>query len=160
MLILGSASHLDAFSAYPNPTSLPGNALGRTTGTQEVGPSWSSRTKDESPQHSAPVVDRRPTICYLHNRFQILMQERGTPAGLNLERTLSPRPMGTMCGQTFRAISTGKLKPLLALHAQPINRVVFPGPSWRSRFEGGFPLRCFQRLSLPHVATQRVPLAR
>jgi len=23
------------------------------------------------------------------------------------------------------------------------------------RFEGGFPLRCFQRLSLPYVATQR-----
>ena len=73
MLILGSTSHLDAFSAYPNPTSLPGNALGRTTGTQEVGSSWSSRTKDESPQHSAPVVDRRPTICYLHNRFHILI---------------------------------------------------------------------------------------
>ena len=26
--------------------------------------------------------------------------------------------------------------------------------------EGGFPLRCFQRLSLPSIATQRLPLAR
>ena len=29
-----------------------------------------------------------------------------------------------------------------------------------SHLEGGFPLRCFQRLSLPNVATQRLPLAR
>jgi len=43
-LILGSASRLDAFSAYPNATSLPGTALGRTTGTQEVAASRSSRT--------------------------------------------------------------------------------------------------------------------
>ena len=30
----------------------------------------------------------------------------------------------------------------------------------RSRLEGGFPLRCFQRLSFPNVATQPLPLAR
>jgi hypothetical protein len=32
-LILGRASHLDAFSAYPNQTWLPSNAPGGTTGT-------------------------------------------------------------------------------------------------------------------------------
>ena len=44
---------------------------------------------------------------------------------------------------------------MLHLHTQPINLVVFKGPSGRVDLEGGFPLRCFQRLSLPIVATLR-----
>ena len=32
-------------------------------------------------------------------------------------------------------------------------------PRGMSRLEAGFPLRCFQRLSLPCLATQRLPLA-
>ena len=51
-LILGPASRLDAFSGYPFQTQLPCNALGRTTGTPEVCPSRSSRTKDRFPQFS------------------------------------------------------------------------------------------------------------
>src|ERR1019366_10518317 len=42
-LILGWASHLDAFSAYPIRTWLPGGALGRTTGALAVRPTRSSR---------------------------------------------------------------------------------------------------------------------
>ena len=53
-----------------------------------------------------------------------------------------------------RAISTGQLNVLLRLYLLPINRVIFPGPSGRAHLEGGFPLRCFQRLSIPNVATQ------
>ena len=55
--------------------------------------------------------------------------------------------------QADRAISTGKLNALLRLHTRPINVVVFHGSSGRTRFEGGFPLRCLQRLSRPHIAT-------
>ncbi len=51
-LILGWASRLDAFSAYPIRTQLPSDAPGRTTGTLEVRPSRSSRTRDSSPQVS------------------------------------------------------------------------------------------------------------
>ena len=51
-LILGWASHLDAFSGYPIGTWLPGDAPGGTTGTPEVPPSRSSRTRDSSPQIS------------------------------------------------------------------------------------------------------------
>ena len=51
-LILGRASRLDAFSAYPVPTPLPSDALGRTTGTREVGPPRSSRTRGGAPQVS------------------------------------------------------------------------------------------------------------
>ena len=56
-LILGHASRLYAFSGYHNRTSLPSRALGRTTGTQEVRPSRSSRTKDSPLQ-----------ISYAHSR--------------------------------------------------------------------------------------------
>ena len=56
-LILGHASRLYAFSGYHNRTSLPSRAFGKTTGTQEVRPSRSSRTKDSPLQ-----------ISYAHSR--------------------------------------------------------------------------------------------
>jgi len=49
-LILGWASRLDAFSGYPFPAWLPGDAAGATTGTPEAGPPRSSRTRGSSPQ--------------------------------------------------------------------------------------------------------------
>ena len=51
-LISEGASRLDAFSAYHFRTWLPGGAAGATTGTPEVRPSRSSRTKDGAPQIS------------------------------------------------------------------------------------------------------------
>ena len=39
------------------------------------------------------------------------------------------------------------------LHTRPINVVVYHGSQGSSRFEVGFPLRCLQRLSRPHLAT-------
>ncbi len=60
VLISRGASHLDAFSGYPFPTSLPGTAPGGTTGTRGVGPSRSSRTRDGSSQHSNAHDGYRP----------------------------------------------------------------------------------------------------
>ena len=56
--------------------------------------------------------------------------------------------------QANRAISTGQLNALLRLHLRPIDVVVFHGSQGRPCFEGGFPLRCLQRLSCPNIATQ------
>jgi hypothetical protein len=58
-------------------------------------------------------------------------------------------------GQAERPISTGKLNALQRLHLLPINLVIFQGSSGRPHLGGGFPLRCFQRLSFPNIATQR-----
>jgi hypothetical protein len=52
VLVLRLASHLDAFSGYLFRTWIPGNAAGATTGTPEVRPPWSSRTKGRSSQDS------------------------------------------------------------------------------------------------------------
>jgi len=49
-LILGWASRLDAFSGYPVRTWLPGGAAGATTGSPEVRPPRSSRTRGSTPQ--------------------------------------------------------------------------------------------------------------
>ena len=61
--------------------------------------------------------------------------------------------IGNESDQANRAISTGKLNALLRLHIRPINVVVYHGSQGSSRFEVGFPLRCLQRLSRPHIAT-------
>ena len=55
--------------------------------------------------------------------------------------------------EACRAISTGQLNALPRLYLRPIDVVVCHGPQGRPGFEGGFPLRCLQRLSCPHIAT-------
>ena len=59
-----------------------------------------------------------------------------------------------------RPISTGQLHALLRFHFRPINPLVWAGAlpdqvGERPHLEAGFPLRCFQRLSLPNVANQQ-----
>ncbi len=53
-----------------------------------------------------------------------------------------------------RTISTARLHTLLRFHVPPIDVVVFHGSRGKPGFEAGFPLRCFQRLSFPHLATR------
>ena len=60
-------------------------------------------------------------------------------------------------GQAIRQISTGRLNALLHLHLRPINLVVFEVPQGISGLGVGFTLRCFQRLSVPNIATLRCP---
>src|ERR1700751_1017333 len=61
---------------------------------------------------------------------------------------------GAACDQANRAISTSKLNALPRLHTWPIDGVVFPGSQAKPGFEVSFPLRCFQRLSRPYLATR------
>ena len=54
-------------------------------------------------------------------------------------------------------VRTARLRAFLPVHLRPINLVVYQGSfpcGSKSNLEGGFTLRCFQRLSLPNVATQ------
>ncbi len=63
-----------------------------------------------------------------------------------------------------RSISTPPLHLLPDFHVEPINgcssRDLTGLNHGNTHLEVGFPLRCFQRLSTPHMATQRLPLAR
>ena len=67
---------------------------------------------------------------------------------------------GTDCGQASRAISTAQLHMSPCFHLPPINVIVSHDPlgdlcPGNAHLGGGFPLRCFQRLSLPNVATRQ-----
>ncbi len=53
-----------------------------------------------------------------------------------------------------RRISMSRLNTLLCVHLTPINVIISHG-SMIPNLEVGFPLRCFQRLSIPDIATQR-----
>ena len=59
------------------------------------------------------------------------------------------------CDQANRAIRTSKLNALLRLHTWPIDEVVFLGSQAKPGFEVNFPLRCFQRLFRPYLATRQ-----
>ena len=56
--------------------------------------------------------------------------------------------------QAERMISTSQLNMLPCLHLKPINVVVFDDPSGKIHLGNGLALRCFQRLSVPHLATR------
>jgi hypothetical protein len=77
-----------------------------------------------------------------------------------------PAPAGARGGgsgwSSRSAVGTGPLRRSPAVHAQPIDLVVFQEPSQPSGcrkpgFEAGFALRCLQRLSDPDLATRRCP---
>ena len=88
-------------------------------------------------------------ICAFDNRFRLYRSD--DPVAL-------PYVKGCLAvsgsNQAYRAISTSQLKALPLLHLWPIDVVVFHGSQGRPCFEGGFPLRCLQRLSCPFIATQ------
>ena len=65
----------------------------------------------------------------------------------------------TGSNQAYRAISTGQLNALLRFHISAYRRGGLPRLSGRPCFEGGFPLRCFQRLSCPIHSYPALPLA-
>ena len=66
-------------------------------------------------------------------------------------------PSGARRGgwEFIRAIRTARLSGSPHVYLRPIDVVVFHGPRGRPGLEGGFPLRCLQRLSRPHLATRR-----
>ena len=86
-----------------------------------------------------------------------------TAIAVHLNQTKSFR-QEPKCWSSPRSISTPPLHPLLDFHVEPINgcssRDLTGLPHGNTHLEVGFPLRCFQRLSTPHMATQRLPLAR
>ena len=83
---------------------------------------------------------------------------RSLPSGINFARAgfgVLPLCAGGIGIKLVRAISTGQLRGLPRFHLRPIDVVVFHGSRARPGFEEGFPLRCVQRLSRPHLATRR-----
>ena len=80
-------------------------------------------------------------------------------AGMCFAVGLMPPPLmgaGVVLSST---ISAGRLRPLRGFHVRSIDHVFCMGSSgtevpWNPYLGGGFPLRCFQRLSHPNVANR------
>ena len=58
-------------------------------------------------------------------------------------------------GQAMGLISSGQLNALLRLHIHPITSWSTRSLTGRSNLGSGFTLRCIQRLSMLHLATER-----
>ena len=68
-------------------------------------------------------------------------------------RLVSSFPIPKNRNQAERMISSARLNALLHFHLHPINVVVSHDPSGKIHLGNGLALRCFQRLSMPHLAT-------
>ena len=74
----------------------------------------------------------------------------------------TPKKGGGSVKSSRRLISTSQLHTSRRFHIWPINPVIYWEPHTlkgvgRSHLKAGFPLRCFQRLSIPNVANQPCP---
>ena len=80
----------------------------------------------------------------INSYYQVIIPSKPNLKIFTMNFWLSPRP-----------ISTYQLNTLLHLHLKPIYLVVSKGSylTGISHLEGGFTLRCLQRLSLPDSAT-------
>ena len=74
---------------------------------------------------------------------------------LNSRREQKPLCFTLLCVLNVWSISTGHLHTLRCFQIRPINPIIYRGPQKKPNLGTGFPLRCFQRLSLPYVANQR-----
>ena len=88
------------------------------------------------------------------NRTNLPRRWLALPRVFGHEGKAAPRSGWSSC----LAVRTGRLKRSPAVHARPIDLVVFQEPThycWKPNLGGGFALRCLQRLSCPDLATRR-----
>ena len=78
------------------------------------------------------------------------LRKRYAPATIGAEGI-----RGNTTTESSRVISTARLRASQPLHLRPIKVVVSDHPVWKSHLGAGFALRCFQRLSLPDIATRQ-----
>ena len=122
---MGQASRLDAFSAYPIRTRPPGGAAVATTGTPEVRPVRSSRTKTRPP---TPAPDRDQTVS---RRFEpssraILIGEQPNPWNLLQPQDMTSRHRGAKPPRRYEllaAISLLSPEYLLSFERRPFHAV-------------------------------------
>ena len=103
----------------------------------------------------APGGASRPTPEAAVGRGPGLGNEKSRMRESEQAGEVMPRTNRISCGregQANRLVSTGELNTLPCLHLRPINLVVFQASFGKARLGGGFALRCFQRLSVPHIA--------
>ena len=115
--------------------------------------SWHVRKNQNQPS----VIWHLPSgICHLPVVIRI---ESVRPPDRSGRRSCSGTTAESRSGwSSCLAVRTGRLRRSPAVHARPIDLVVFQEPThfcWKPNLGGGFALRCLQRLSCPDLATRR-----
>ena len=95
-----------------------------------------------------------PPIKHQHRAFNAPKKIRTKKENQYTRLSLSVT-RGIACVGFCRRISTPRLNALLHVHLVPINVVISHGSQTIPNLGVGFPLRCFQRLSFPDIATGR-----
>jgi hypothetical protein len=103
----------------------------------------------EGGMHTAAGTNARRTLAV--SLWTSRLVERGSLVDLRHQTRDGQRESG----QANRPISTSPLSALPHVHAWPITSWSSRGLMGRTVFEEGFTLRCFQRLSVPDIATRR-----
>ncbi len=129
----------------PQAPALADLTVRRTAGLRRQAKGLSHQT---SPDQRSARPTGRPRRCAEQPR-----DRRVPPASEANTKPCPATDMDHKSDQANRAISTSQLNASPRLHIWPINVVVFHGSQGRTRFKGGFPLRCLQRLSRPYIAT-------
>ena len=102
-----------------------------------------------TPTHSSGGGVLRQTLHSRHKHTHILrhfLPRHSINASTHIQYVFVCRP-----------ISTSHLHALQRFQIWPINPIISRGPQQKPHLKTGFPLRCFQRLSLPYVANQPCP---
>ena len=92
---------------------------------------------------------------YLNIKEKGILESKQFCNTLKNQRVALPPCGGRSVYISLRVISTTRLRTLPHFHLWPINVVVSHDPLKKSHLVVGFALICFQRLSLPDVATQQ-----
>ena len=139
-------------------TAVFGMGTGRATA---VMPPKGACARTSGRCHATPAVHCKER-CRSGLGDSLKTTHRGKKAGRTIRELKLHFLKEGKSNQAARPISTGQLNASRRLHSQPIKRVVCPWSSGALRHGKHYlgrslALRCFQRLSLPHMATQRCP---
>ncbi len=98
-----------------------------------------------------------PPTKHQHRVFKLCTHcsRRANKDFIQTENQKASRDSHNSFREFCRGISTPRLNTLLCFHLVPINVVISHGPQTIPYLGVGFPLRCFQRLSDPDIATGR-----
>ena len=99
-----------------------------------------------------------PSLMPPTNLYSLFIPLAGICSFINIPEEKNLATIDFLKIENFRVISIAWLpNASLRFHLQPIYVIIFNVPSWNTHLEVGFVLRCFQRLSIPHIATLQCP---
>ena len=135
------------------PGAVPSAQVGLASGFGKgpgVTPPLTTTDKPQSEQNTHPT---KPRVRWCVVPFQTLHNKREYTLMRQSEIVLATTTNVVQCVE-HRLISTGHLHHSHDFQIRPINPIIYREPQKKPHLRTGFPLRCFQRLSLPYVANQ------